>query len=174
MLTAVAQTLAEILVGGSSLSGTEQIDFNHPCRLQPKSSTLNLYCYDIRENQQMSPLKQSNQGLENAQDPCTWFDISFLLTAWDSTALGEQHLLSEALTLLLDHRFLPEAQLAPALRGLGTLPLKVSAIDRFEAAAFWTALGIPLRPALSVTVTVPFYRLQASHASQRTFYKPSN
>ncbi|MCT7973049.1 DUF4255 domain-containing protein [Laspinema olomoucense] len=151
MIPAVAQTLAEILAGGTSAISMEQIDFNSPNpELNNQAPRLNLYCYDVRENPQM-------QTSHRQTDPSTlWFDVSFLLTAWDVTALGEQHILSEALTVLIQHPCLPSERLAPALRGKGTLPMRISADGLSEIAAIWTALGVPLRPGLYLTVTIPF------------------
>jgi hypothetical protein len=151
MIPAVAQTLAEILVGGTSAIKMEQIDFNSPNPgLNNRAPRLNLYCYDVRETPQM-------QTSHRQTDPSTlWFDVSFLITAWDSTALGEQHLLSEALTVLLPYHCLPSKPLAPALQGKGTLAMRISADGLSEIAALWIALGIPLRPGLYLTVTVPF------------------
>lgn len=151
MIPAVAQTLAEILVGGTSAIKMEQIDFNSP-NPGPNNQAprLNLYCYDVRETPQM-------QTSHTQTDPSTlWVDVSFLITAWDSTALGEQHLLSEALTVLLPYHCLPSKRLAPALQGKGTLAMRISADGLSEIAALWIALGIPLRPGLYLTVTVPF------------------
>lgn len=153
MITAVSWTLAEILAEGSSLIGTEQIDFNHPGVEPYREPRLNLYCYDLRENQQTQYSKTG--GTSNDNGSLIWFDVSFLVSAWDCTALGEQQLLSEALTLLLRHRFLPEKLLAPALQGYGMLPIRVSASGLIDTIAFWSALGVPLRPALYVSVTVP-------------------
>lgn len=150
MIPAVAQTLAEILAGGTSPIRMEQIDFNHPSAEQGIGPRVNLYCYDLRENHQMQKSGQHTDG-------CTiWFDLSFVVTAWDRTALGEQYLLSEALMLLVPHRFLPEEQLAPVLRGKGTLPMRIFADRLSDTAALWRALGVPLRPGLYLTVTVPF------------------
>jgi len=156
MIPATAQTLAEILAGGTSLLNTEQIDFNHPGMRQDIRPALNLYCYNIGENGQidrrLNPEKTHTGTLNGSP---LWFDISFLVSAWDCTALGEQRLLSEALTMLLPHRPIAEELLVPALRGHGNLSMIVSAIGFIEAAALWSALGVPLRPALYVTVTVP-------------------
>lgn len=155
MITAVSQTLAEILAGGSSLIGTKQIDFDHPRVERCRGPRLNLYCYDLRENKLMQHSGQHREATPNDNGLTFWFDISFLVTAWDFTALGEQRLLSEALVLLLRHRSLPEEILAPELQGHGTLPLRVFASGLMYTAVFWSALGIPMRPALYVTVTVP-------------------
>lgn len=160
MIPAVAQTLANILAGGTSLISTEQIDFNHPGLRQHRELGLNLYCYDLRATSQVQPgeccISQGKPRL--ATVPCSplWFDVSFLVSAWDDTALGEQRLLSEVLMLLLHHQSLKEEVLAPALRGYGDLPITVSAICPTDTVALWSALSVPLRPALYVTVTTPF------------------
>ncbi|AUT00762.1 hypothetical protein CLI64_10330 [Nostoc sp. CENA543] len=152
MIPAATQTLAEILAGGISLLSTEQIDFNHPAMSQNVNPRLNLYCYNIQENVYIEqPTKEEIKPLP----PPRWFDVSFLLSAWDCTSLGEQRLLSEALRLLLHHHCLPEDLLAPALRGHGELSMTVCTINPIDAATLWSALGVPLRPALYVTLTIP-------------------
>lgn len=149
MIPAVAQTLAELLAEETSLISTEQIDFNHPGFCRQPGPRLNLYCYDIRANHQ----GQINTLPSNSLT--VWFDISFLVSAWDNTALGEQRLLSEALMSLLHHRLLEEKLLAPTLRGHGHLAIAVSSFHPTDTTAIWTALGVPLRPALCVTITTP-------------------
>lgn len=164
MIPAVAQTLAKILAGGTSLISTEQIDFNHPGWRKNTEPGLNLYCYDLRANSQVQQSKrqedfsnhQSKSQVTTGNCVTTWFDVSFLVSAWDHTALGEQRLLSEALMRLLHHHYLKEELLAPELRGYGSLPLIVCAVHPIDTAALWSALGVPLRPALYVTMTIPF------------------
>lgn len=173
MIPAVAQTLAEILAGGTSLISTEQIDFNHP-GLQEDGiyPRLNLYCYDLRASARVerdrSQLGSQPQGTVR-KNPLIWFDISFLVSAWDRTALGEQRLLSEAIALLLPLRSLSEDLLPPSLRSFGNLPVAVSAIHPADTAALWSALGVPLRPALHVTVTVPI-NLQGATAYPKPYH----
>jgi hypothetical protein len=165
MLISVLQTLAEILAGGTSLTSTTQIDFSHPSnrREEVTEPILNIYIYDIRESKQ---LQHSGRQLERSKTgtvptatvtwPPTWFEISLLVTAWDKTALGEHHLLAEALTLLLRHRSLKEEFLVPELRGYGSLSMAISADPAIEVGSLWSALTVPLRAALFLTVTVPF------------------
>ncbi|MBD2343801.1 Pvc16 family protein [Anabaena subtropica] len=164
MLIFVLQTLAEILAGGTSLVSTEQIEFSHPSNRKEETGgpTLNLYIYDIRESKQFQHSgKQVERKLTRALQSASvnwspsWFDISLLLTAWDRTALGEHQLLSEALTLLLRHRALREEFLVPELRGYGNLNMTVSLEPQIEAGSLWSALTIPLRPALYLMVSVP-------------------
>ncbi|BAY13734.1 Pvc16 family protein [Calothrix sp. NIES-2098] len=164
MLIFVLQTLAEILAGGTSLTSTEQIDFSHPSNRREEGAgpTLNLYIYDIRESKQFQQSgrqveRKPSRGLQPkavSWSP-SWFDVSMLLTAWDRTALGEHHLLSEALTVLLRHRSLQEEYLVPELRGYGNLSLTVAIDPPIEIGSLWSALNVPLRSALYVTTTIP-------------------
>jgi hypothetical protein len=192
MLISLLQTLAEILAGGTSLTSTEQIDFSRPGsrRDEVTGATLNLYFYDIRESKQM---QHSGRQIERnvAQGrfqpatvtwPPSWFDVSLLLTTWDSTSLGEHRLLSEALTLLLRHRSLREEFLSSELRGYGNLSMSVSQEPPVEVGSLWSALSVPLRPALYLTVTIPFEPEQTSIPLvlerilnvQNQFYKDGN
>ncbi|MBW4501585.1 MAG: DUF4255 domain-containing protein [Scytonema hyalinum WJT4-NPBG1] len=164
MLIFVLQNIAEILAGGTSLTSTEQIEFSHPSNRSEEGGgpTLNLYIYDIRESKQLQHSgRQVERKLTRGLQPATvswtphWFDVSLLLTAWDRTALGEHHLLSEALTLLLRHRSLREEFLIPELRGYGNLTMTVAVEPTIEVGSLWSALTIPLRPALYLTMTVP-------------------
>lgn len=165
MLIFVLQTLAEILAGGTSLTSTEQIDFSHPGNRREEGAgpTLNLYIFDIRESKQVQHSgRQVERKLTRALQPATvnwapaWFDVSLLLTAWDRTALGEHHFISEALTVLLRHRTLEEEFLVPELRGYGNLNLTVALEPPIEIGSLWSALNVPLRSALYLTVTIPF------------------
>lgn len=165
MLPAVSQMLANILAGGNSLISTEQIDFNHPGLQQGVEPLLNLYCYDIRKHDEGQHSVWELESRNSYDTPDTtsekystvWIDVSFLVSVWGFTALGEQRLLSEALKLLLRHRLLPEDLLDPTLRGHGNLQLLVCAMKPLDAIALWSALGVRLRPALYVTVTVPLH-----------------
>jgi Pvc16 N-terminal domain len=164
MFIYVLQTLADILAGDTSLTSTEQIEFTHPSnnREEGRGPTLNLYIYDIRESKQFQhsgrqverKLTKSLQRATVNWSP-TWFDVSLVLTAWDRTALGEYHLLGEALIALLRHRALREVFLVPELRGYGSLNMTVSAEPQIDVGSLWSSLTIPLRAALYLMVTVP-------------------
>ncbi len=166
MLISLLQSLAEILAGGTSLTSTEQVDFSPPGsrRDEVTGAILNLYLYDIRESKQV---QHSGRQVERHMDrgrlqaatvswTPSWFDVSLLLTAWDSTSLGEHRLLTEALTLLLRHRSLREEFLSPELRGYGNLSMSVCQEPPVEVGSLWSSLTVPFRPALYLTVTIPF------------------
>jgi Pvc16 N-terminal domain/Carboxypeptidase regulatory-like domain len=173
MLIFVLQTLAEILAGGTSLVSTKQIDFGHPSNRREEATEpiLNVYVYDIRESKNLQHSgrqfdRQKTGGMQTATVswPPTWFDVSVLLTAWDKTALGEHHLLTEALTVLLRHRSLREEFLLPELRGYGNLSMTIALEPAIDVGSLWSALTVPLRAALFLTVTIPF-EAQSTSAS---------
>ncbi|MBD2683472.1 MULTISPECIES: Pvc16 family protein [Nostoc] len=165
MLISLLQTIAEILVGGTSLTSIEQIDFNLPgSRTNGNAGQIiNLYLYDIRLSNQ---LQQTGRRVERmfseggtptstvSQLP-TWFDVSLMLTAWDRTTLGEYHLLTEAMTFLIRHGYLKEEFLPPELCGYGQLPMTIVSSPPIEVGSLWSSLNLPLRPALYLTVTAP-------------------
>ena len=165
MLIFVLQTLAEILAGGTSLISTEQIDFSHPSNRKEDAAgpAFNLYIYDVRESEKM---QYSYRQVEHSYRPGSqtasvkhnpiWYDVSMLLTAWDRTTLGECHMISEAIAVLLRHRLLQEEFLVPGLRGYGGLTMRVSSEQPIEIGSLWSSLTIPLRPAVYVMITVPF------------------
>jgi Pvc16 N-terminal domain/Carboxypeptidase regulatory-like domain len=174
MLISVLQTLAEILAGGTSLNSTKQIDFGHPSNRREEATEpiLNIYVYDIRESKQVQHSGRQLERNRTGSGPTatvgwapTWLDISMLLTAWDKTTLGEHHLLTEALTLLLRHRSLREEFLLPELRGYGNLSMTVSLDPAIEIGSLWSALTVPLRAALFLTVTIPIEAQAKSTAS---------
>ena len=164
MLNSVLQTLAEMLTNGSVLTSTEQINFSHPGSLENSNRelSLNLYLYDVRISKKMPNngrqveryFDDSRQVAEVSRAP-SWFDISMVITARDRTVLGELHLLSETLLLLMRSRILREEFLTPDLRGHGNLSLSVTNDPTIDVVSLWNSLSIPIRPAIYLTVTVP-------------------
>ena len=165
MLNSILQTLAEMLTNGTVLTSTEQIDFSHPASLENsnRDRSLNLYLYDVRINKKMPSngrqverhFDRSRQIAEVSRLP-SWFDISIIITARDRTVLGEHQLLSETLLLLMRSRLLREEFLTPDLRGHGDLSLSVTNDPLIDVGSLWSSLSVPIRPAIYLTVTVPF------------------
>ena len=180
MIPAVAQTLANILAVGTSLTGLEQISLSAPDTLSELKTGLNLYFYDVRQSgkghssgladswtpylrtpdSEASSTRIPSQSWGDqdmkAPDDCSclsWFDVSFVITAHNQTSLGMQELLSEALATLMQHRSIPKELLAPTLKGYEPLSLVLKPPP--DIAGFWSALKLPLRPAIFVIVTVP-------------------
>ncbi|MEH1870709.1 beta-sandwich domain-containing protein [Nostoc sp.] len=165
MLNSILQTLAEMLTNGSILTSTEQINFSHPGSLENSNRelSLNLYLYDVRINKKMPNngrqveryFDDSRQVAEVSRAP-SFFDISIVITARDRTVLGELHLLSETLLLLMRSRVLREEFLTPDLRGHGNLSFSVTNDPPIDVGSLWGSLSLPIRPAIYLTVTVPF------------------
>jgi hypothetical protein len=165
MLNSILQTLAEMLASGGILTSTEQINFSPPASLENsnKELSLNLYLYDVRISKKMPNngrqveryFDDSRQVAEICRSP-NWFDISIVITAHDRTVLGELHLLSETLLLLMRSRMLQEEFLTPDLRGHGNLSLSVTSDPPINLESIWSSFSIPVRPAIYLTVTVPF------------------
>lgn len=169
MISVATQTLADFITSGIPLINKEQVIFDHPRVAQDHKPALNLYCYRVQVsdwNQTVSspgvrgyspsPTLNSRKPV-SAASVSQWFDLTFLVSVSDHTTLSEQHLLSELLAMLSSYQFLPDEFLSPLLRGQGVLPMTVSTEGVIDTALLWQVLRMPLRLALHVTLTVPFY-----------------
>ena len=163
MLPAVSQTLANILVHGTSLNSTECISFNPPGDKLTGRPGFHVYCYSVSEK--IADTLHSSLSLcsnSDSADSLHWFDICFVVIAQDHTALGKHQLLSEALSSFLKHRCLDEEYIVPELRGLGQLSIAITPNSIIHPSVLWQSLGVPVRPALYVTVTVPIQAMNQS------------
>ncbi len=152
MILAATQSLAEFLSDALPLIEKGHISFEHPQVLQSDRPCLNLYCYHIQKSckSYQSPLDAGGQNLRYQ-----WFDLTFLVSIADHTALGEQHLLSNVVSLFSSYQFLPEQVIAPGLQGLGSLPIGIANQSIGEMMALWQVLRSPLRLSLHITLTIP-------------------
>jgi hypothetical protein len=143
--------------------------FNRPDEsFNPDQSTINLFLYDIHENVEL----RSNEPRferQNAQvvvhPPPLRITCSYLITAWpvsgdglpsDQVPLEEQHLLSQILKVLSMYPTIPTRFLQGSLIGQ-ELPVPMVALhpDALKnLSEFWTALGIKIRPSITVTITI--------------------
>lgn len=134
----------------------------------PDQTTINLFLYDIHENVEL----RSNEPRferQNAQvvvhPPPLRITCSYLITAWpvsgeglpsDQVPLEEQHLLSQILKVLSMYPTVPTRFLQGSLVGQ-ELPVPMVALhpDALKnLSEFWTALGIKIRPSITVTMTI--------------------
>jgi hypothetical protein len=152
MILAATQSLAEFLSDALPLIEKGHISFEHPQVLQSDRPCLNLYCYHIQKscNSYQSPLDAGGQSPRYQ-----WFDLTFLVSIADHTALGEQHLLSNVVSLFSSYQFLPEQVIAPGLQGLGSLPIGINNQTIGDTMALWQVLRSPLRLSLHITLTIP-------------------
>lgn len=125
--------------------------------------TLNLFLYDLRENQQRRAAQWDRgeaDGHRTETRPPLWLDASYTLTAWARSAQDEHRMLSQALSGLHRYPELPVEVLTAALASLQeTLgPLRTRLGDpKLDASAdFWTAIGGPYKLSFHYIVTIPF------------------
>lgn len=125
--------------------------------------TLNLFLYDLRENQQRRAAQWERgeaQGRRNETRPPLWLDASYTLTAWARAAQDEHRMLSQAISTLQRYPELPEDVLGPEqtsqLRRLGPLRTRLGDPQLDANADFWTAIGGPYKLSFHYIVTIPF------------------
>jgi hypothetical protein len=182
MLPAVSKTLANILIHETSLCNSECISFNPPGAKLTGHPGFHIYCYSVSERLPSSvsdplvspPSTSSNSDKLLSPYALHWFDICFVVIAQGYTPLGKHQLLSEALHSLLNHRFLDEEYLAPELQGFGKLSVTVTPNSVIHPSILWQSLGVPIRPALYVTITVPLQSRNHDSLSCRQFSSQLN
>jgi hypothetical protein len=138
--------------------------------------TINLFLYDIRENLELRSnelLIARNDGLATLRWPPLRVACSYLITAWSKAQtekgyIEEHKLLGQALKQLsrypeIPYKFLPsdlraaESVRYPTLTESEkiSIPMTISHIDTLKTSGeFWTTMGRPLRPSISVTITI--------------------
>jgi len=154
MIAAITQTLTEILVENSPLIRTVEIDLNHPQMRQDVKPALSLYLYALTKTNP-NTLNDRVRQLDSEHYLVDWYDLSFVIIAWDWTVLGQWQLLSEVLTSLIPYKLIAQEKLAPELRGFGDLPIHI-ATSIPDNARCEEALGISFHPALYLTIPTPF------------------
>lgn len=141
MIPAISKALANVLAIETSLNEVERVDFNPPSQSLMGKAALNIYCYNYCCAEKKPTLSE--------------IALAFVISAWDTPAWGDQLLLSEALSSLKNHRQLEPKFLSPELEDYQALSIEVNAIPAIEPVVLWESLGLPMRPALYVTVKVP-------------------
>jgi hypothetical protein len=133
---------------------------------QPAQATINLFLHEVAENRALrdeARVLERTNGTYTSRLPSLRLDCTYLVTAWSSQAAGlkaqeEHHLLGLALIWLsrfpqIDDRFLQGTLKTPAQ----PYPLSTVVAQTKEGQPmghFWSALGVPPRPAFSLTVTI--------------------
>src|SRR5262252_1280721 len=137
-------------------------DKNFPASLQ--KATVNLFLYEVKENRELRdpvPVLEKNGSSFSRRLPPVRIDCSYIVTTWSNQAAAvrvveEHRLLSQALLWLTRFPTIPVKYLQGGLVSqpfpLQTIVAQVDANK--NAGEFWSALGIPPRPAFYLTVTV--------------------
>lgn len=167
MIQLVSQTLSNVLSQPDLPSALRdaQKSFEAPTEtFSPATPTLNIFLFDLKEDHELrhnEPRVVGFDGRARIEPPPFLIRCSYVVTAWagaqtgSTGALLEHELLGQALAAFARHPRVPGALLTA---GFGPqdppLPMMTAQPDGpAQPAEFWSALGTPLRPAITVSVT---------------------
>lgn len=162
-------------------NGEVDIEFDQPKRewsARVSRPTLNIFLYDIRENQK---LRQTQPMWENELDPNghatqrrkpVRIDLHYMLTAWATEPEDEHRLLTRALMALFRFANLPDDLLPESLQGQGKpIPMMVAQYSELNNSTdIWNVLDNEMRPAISIIITLsidPYTPLTVPLVTQR-------
>jgi hypothetical protein len=132
----------------------------------PAASTLNLFLYELKENRELrdpEPIREIVAGNVIRRQPPLRTDCTYLVTAWVNNlagaarVAGEHNLLGQTLVWLSRFPHVPAAVFAGGSLANPPFPpptLVAQPRPDNNAGEFWSALGIPPRPAFQLTVTI--------------------
>ena len=143
------------------------ISFETPDKnFTPADGTVNLFLFDLKENRELrdpEPIREIVAGVVVRRQPPMRTDCTYLVTAWANNlagparVAGEHSLLGQTLVWLSRFPIVP----APFFAGGGLAdppfpPPTMVAQPKADSSVgeFWSALGIPPRPAFYLTVTI--------------------
>lgn len=132
----------------------------------PPAATLNLFLYELKENRELrdpEPIREVVAGVVVRRQPPLRADCTYLVTAWANNlagparVAGEHSLLGQTLVWLSRFPTVPAAFFVGGTLADPPFPpptLVAQAKSDNNAGEFWSALGIPPRPAFQLTVTI--------------------
>jgi Pvc16 N-terminal domain len=146
-------------------NGEVDIKFDQPKRewsARVSRPTLNLFLYDIRENQKLRQtqpaweLTQNGDGTVTKRRKPARVDLHYMITAWAAEPEDEHRLLSRSLMVLFRYPALPEELLPEILQSQPVpIPLMVAQYDELRTPSdVWNVLDNEMRPALACIVTL--------------------
>jgi hypothetical protein len=144
------------------------VSFETPTRdYAPARPTLNLFLHQIRENRALrepAPLFDRTGPTVRRLPAPLRVECGYLVTAWSDLTAGsavrvaqEHRLLGQALAWLAGHGTIPADHLHGLLAGQEFPAPVLIASPRpqdDDPGQFWTALGVPPRPSISLLVTI--------------------
>lgn len=166
MLNDLNETLKQLLTQKAELPSGVEISFDIPTRewASGKTSTINLYLYDLRENRELRKMYTGEAGrLENGKFALkrqpVWLDLSYVITVWIKEAKDQNLVLWNVLQTLLRYSPLPDDPdiLHGVLKSMEH-PIR-TAVAQPEGvlkniSEFWGALENQIRPIINLVVTL--------------------
>jgi len=148
-------------------NGEVDVKFDQPKRewsARVSRPTLNVFLYDIRENQKLRQTQATWEMVRNDDGTVTKYrkparlDLHYMLTAWATEAEDEHRLLSRTLMALFRYPTLPEELLPESFGSQPVpIPMMVAQYDELRNATdVWNVLDNEMRPALAWIITMAF------------------
>lgn len=166
MIEDLDEVFRQLLIRELPIKNSEvEVKFDQPKRewsARISRPTLNLFLYDVRENQklrQTQPMwdmvKNSDGTITKRRKPVR-VDLHYMITAWATEPEDEHRLLGRTLMALFRFAHLPE-ELLPESFGNQTkpIPIMVAQYDELRNPHdVWSVLDNEMRPALACIVTM--------------------
>jgi hypothetical protein len=166
MIDDLDEVLRKLLVRDLPIKNSEvEVKFDQPRRewsARLSRPTLNLFLYDVRENQKlrqtqpMWELVHNPDGTVSKRRKPVRVDLHYMLTAWAAEPDDEHRLLGRALMALFRFPHLPEELLLESLQRQPTpIGIMVAQYDELRnPTEVWQVLDNEMRPAIALIVTL--------------------
>lgn len=165
MIAAVHETLRTLMMGKGGFDSSEvELLFDPPIKERTNALLRPAISFFLLGMQENTELRQANRQTVRGENgavhrmPPRRFDLRYLVSAFATESADEQTLLWRTLVILLQHQNLPQEMLPDLLR-ITDIPIATKILPEGEAGArpleYWNALGLPPRPGLIYSVTVP-------------------
>jgi hypothetical protein len=164
MIADLDETLRRLLIEELPVKNGEiEIQFDQPNRewsAKLSKPTINLFLYDLRENNQLrehrwTRVREENGTVTQKRTPMR-VNCHYMLTTWGSDPGDEHRLMTRAMIALFRFPTLPEDRLVGTLRNPPyELLAQLAQHDKLtNPAEIWSALDNEIRPSVSYIVTL--------------------
>lgn len=166
MIRELDEVLRQLLIREIPVKNNEvDLAFDQPSRewsSRLSRPTLNIFLYDVRENQKlrqaqpMWQVKHNDDGSVTKHRKPVRTDLHYMITAWASEAEDEHRLLARTLLALFRNPFLPN-ELFPESLQRQPAPISILAAQYDELrnpTDVWNVLDNEMRPAIACIITL--------------------
>jgi hypothetical protein len=167
MLEELDENLRQLLIAEMPIkNGEVEISFDQPKRewsARISKPTINLFMYDLRENNILRQHQWERLPGSNGGDPMAHLkrtpmrvDCFYMLTTWATVPEDEHRLMSRCLMTLFRFPILPAERLTGSLRhSTFEIPARLASHDKLtNPAEVWASLDNEMRPAISYVITL--------------------
>jgi len=170
MIDEIDEGLRELLIDELPIAGDEiDISFETPKRdwsSRLSRPTINLFLYDIREDQHMrtavpnilplnDPANRATVGMADEAYAPIWVKLNYMVTVWAADPADEHRLITRVMLAFFRHPYLDNEYLpSEDLESLPTIQAAQHHIFQ-DSDRLWSALDNDLKAAISCTVSFP-------------------